>query len=102
MSSCSAEIGPTKTATSLGESSTAPLRLKRVRGGPLDTPLDTAGLVAFCPSSAAFSQLIENPSPLGCRFLTKYSFCIFSKTREPVQFLENPPTLSSISIRHGA
>ena len=76
--------------------------LKRVRGDPLDTLLDTAGLVAFCPSSAAFSQLIENPSPLRCRFLTKYSFCIFSKTREPVQFLENPPPLSSISIRHGA
>ena len=71
-------------------------------GVTLETLLGTAGLVAFCPSSAAFSQLIENPSSLRCRFLTKYSFCIFSKTREPVESLENPPMLSSISIRRGA
>ena len=52
--------------------------MKQMLGFTLDTLLDTAGLVAFCPSSAAFIQLIENPSPLRCRFITKYSFCIFS------------------------
>ena len=38
--------------------------LKRVRGDPLDSRSDTAGLVAFCPNLAALNHTTGKPTVL--------------------------------------
>ena len=62
MSSCSAEIGPTTEATSLGGSSTAPLKKVPTRTGPRCAP-SACNPCRFAPDQRLHCSQSKVPSP---------------------------------------